>query len=78
LTDTSASAIEIVEPTGEADVILMQAEDITAQVNNLTLDPGEPGNDLILLFADLAELRSASCPSPTRWACARCWPTRGG
>jgi hypothetical protein len=25
----------------------VQAEDITAQVNNLTLDPGEPGNDLI-------------------------------
>jgi hypothetical protein len=46
------TTIEIVEPTCEADVILVQAKDITAQVNNLTLDPGEPGNDLILLFAD--------------------------
>jgi hypothetical protein len=54
-----------VEPTCEADVILVQAEDITAQVNNLTLDPGEPGNDLILLFADLAELAEDHCTTPT-------------
>jgi hypothetical protein len=54
--DACDAPIEIVEPTREADVILVQAEDIAAQVNNLALDPGEPGDDLILLFADLAEL----------------------
>ena len=60
--DARGASIEIVEPTCEADVILVQAEDITAQVNNLTLDPGEPGNDLILLFADLAELAEDPLP----------------
>jgi hypothetical protein len=40
----------------------VQAEDITAQVNNLTLDPGGPGYDLILLFADLAELAEDPLP----------------
>ena len=38
--DAREASIEIVEPTCEADVILVQTEDITAQVNNLTLDPG--------------------------------------
>ena len=60
--DARDASIEIVEPTCEADVILVQAEDITAQVNNLTLDPGEPGNDLILLFADLAKLAEDPLP----------------
>jgi hypothetical protein len=60
--DPFETTIEIVEPTCEADVILVQAEDITAQVNNLTLDPGEPGNNLILLFADLAELAEDPLP----------------
>jgi hypothetical protein len=60
--DARDASIEIVEPTCEADVILVQAKDITAQVNNLTLDPGEPGNDLILLFADLAELAEDPLP----------------
>jgi len=60
--DAREASIEIVEPTCEADVILVQTEDITAQVNNLTLDPGEPGNDLILLFADLPELAKDPLP----------------
>lgn len=60
--DARGASIEIVEPTCEADVILVQAEDITAQLNNLTLDPSEPGNDLILLFADLAELAEDPLP----------------
>lgn len=53
--DPRDAPIEIIEPAREADVILVQAENIAAEVDNLTLDPGEPGDNLVLIFADLAE-----------------------